>query len=165
MQPQNRVALALALLPTLVLCLGALSLVLLARARIAGRVGPVLASERASRFWLRLALTAVALTLAAVVVHWEQVPGVLALVTLGVSLTLFAASPLSHDADVGERGVRRGWSAREFAQLEEWRLTGEHLRWRLRGQWHACRVAPEQHAALRARLQAACADRESPFRD
>jgi len=164
MDDSTRFALALALLPTLGLSLAALSLVLLARGRIAGRIGPVLARERASRAWLRLALTVTALAVAAVVVQWEGLPGTLALVTLAATTALLAASPLSQDADVGERGVRRGWSAREFAQIEEWRLTGEHLRWRLRGEWHACRVPLELHAALRARLQTACAERESPFR-
>lgn len=164
MDSQIHFALALALLPTLGLGLAALSLVLVARGRMSGRVGPVVASERASRFWLRSALTVTALAVAAVVVHWEDLPGVLALASLGVSTALFASSPLAQDADVGERGVRRGWSAREFAQLEEWRLTGEHLRWRLRGEWFACRVPVELHASVRARLQAACAERESPFR-
>lgn len=165
MDSEIRLAFALALLSTLGICLAALPLVLAARGRIAVRVGPVLASERGARAWQRLALTGGAVATALVIVQWNELPGALALLVLVLSAGLLAASPLSQDADVGERGVRRGWSAREFAQLEEWRLTGEHLRWRLRGEWHACRVSSEQHAALRARLQAACADRESPFRD
>lgn len=165
MDSPNRFALALALLPTLGLCLVALAFVLLARGRMAARVGSVLASERASRLWLRLALTVTALAVAAVVVYWHELPGILALASLSISVALFAASPLAQDADVGERGVRRGWSAREFAQLEEWRLTGEHLRWRLRGEWHACRVPGELQSSVRARLQAACPTRESQFRD
>ncbi len=165
MDSQIHFALAVALLPTLGLCLAALSLVLVARGRLAGRVGPVVASERASRLWLRSALTFTALPVAAVIVHWEDLPAALALASLAVSVALFVASPLAQDADVGERGVRRGWSAREFAQLEEWRLTGEHLRWRLRSEWFACRVPVELQASVRTRLQAVCPDRESPFRD
>ncbi|MBM3992116.1 MAG: hypothetical protein FJ298_14065 [Planctomycetes bacterium] len=164
MAPQDRPVLLMALLPTAGLCLVALSLVVLARGRISSRVGGLLASERAPRLWLRLAFTLAALTLVAIVVHWEDLPGGLALFTLLVGVVLLAKSPLAQDADVGERGVRRGWSAREYAHIEEWRLTGEHLRWRVRGEWRACRVPLELHAALRARLQAACAQRESPFR-
>jgi hypothetical protein len=59
--------------------------------------------------------------------------------------------------------VQRGWHARRLEELEEWRLTGEHLRFRLFGEWTAVPLAPEHHAAMRARLVACCAERESPF--
>ncbi len=128
-------------------------------------VGEPLARQRASRTWLRVAWTVHAAALAAIVVNWESLPSIAALTLLALGSLLLALSPLAHDADIGERGVRHGWMARALADLEEWRLTGEHLRWKLGGEWVACRIAPEHHTALRERLRQACAERESPFKD
>lgn len=128
-------------------------------------VGEPLARQRASRVWLRVVWTVNAAALAAIVVNWEALPSSAALTLLALESALVSLSPLAHDADIGARGVRYGWSARAFADLEEWRLTGEHLRWKLRGEWVACHVAPEHHAALRERLRQSCPERESAFKD
>jgi hypothetical protein len=84
-----------------------------------------------------------------------------ALVVLGIAVAIL--SPGSGDAVCGEEGVQRGWHARRLGELEEWRLAGSHLRFRLFGEWTAVPLAPEHHAAMRARLVAACPERESPF--
>lgn len=151
-------------LVSLPIAFAVLAVVVLRRSH-ARTLGAPLARQRASRGWLRVAWTAHAAALAAVVVNWESLPATAALLLLGLSSLLLALSPLAHDADIGERGVRYGWTARALADLEEWRLTGEHLRWKLGGEWVACRIAPEQHASLRERLRQASPERESAFKD
>ena len=71
--------------------------------------------------------------------------------------------PSFEDHEFGTTGVRRGWFARRFDELDEWRLTGEHLRWRLYGVWLATEVPTEFHAELRARLEEIAPERESRF--
>lgn len=131
--------------------------------RAAAIVGRVLDGEqpgRARRLVLQLGALGTALVLALL---QPELPAVTcaALAVLGISVAIL--SPGFGDALCGEDGVQRGWHARRLADLEEWRLTGEHLRFRLFGEWTAVPLAPEHHAAVRARLVAACPERESPF--
>ncbi|HEV8111154.1 MAG TPA: hypothetical protein VGR31_00110 [Planctomycetota bacterium] len=74
-------------------------------------------------------------------------------------------SPGSADAVLGETGVRRGWFARRFEDLEEWRLTGDHLRFRRDGEWTSVPCPPAQHVRVREMLLAANAAAESRFQD
>jgi hypothetical protein len=139
--------------------------VVVLRLRHARIVGARLGFQRSARAWMFVAWTAQAVALAAIVVSWEALPVFPALNLLVLASALFALSPGAQDAEVGEGGVRHGWSARTLTELEEWRLTGEHLRWKVRGEWVACHVAPERHARLRSLLSQACPERESAFRD
>lgn len=69
------------------------------------------------------------------------------------------------DALLGEHGVRRGWRSRRFEELEQWRLSGQHLRFRLDGEWTAVPCPPQAQAHVRAELERLNAGAESPFRD
>jgi hypothetical protein len=73
--------------------------------------------------------------------------------------------PGSRDAVLGETGVRHGWSARRFEDLEEWRLTGDHLRFRLDGEWTSVPCPPTQQGRVREALLAVNAAGESRFQD
>lgn len=90
---------------------------------------------------------------------WRTAP---LLILVGAALNLLT-SPGFQDSVYGDRGVQYGWYARRFEQLEAWRLTGEHLRWRLFGEWVSSRVPPSEHTALRARLEELAPGRESRF--
>lgn len=69
------------------------------------------------------------------------------------------------DALLGERGVRRGWRSRGFEELEEWRLAGRHLRFRLDGEWTAVPCPESEQPRVRAELERLNPGGESPFRD
>jgi hypothetical protein len=139
-------------------------ILLVALHRIRARVGRVRFGRRTSTWPQRAFTVAVAGATAAVILHWRDLPGVLALAALMGAWALYMFSPSAHDAVLGERGVQRGWRARSFAELEEWRLTGEHLRWRLGEEWFASPAPRGWHAELRAQLESACAERESRFK-
>lgn len=81
-----------------------------------------------------------------------------------VALLTLALAPAETDRVLAERGVRIGYHVRRFAVLEEWRLTGEHLRVRLFGEWTALMVPPAQHGELRKTLLAEAPERESRFK-
>ena len=54
--------------------------------------------------------------------------------------------------------------ARSFAELEEWRLTGDHLRFRLFGIWTSAPLPRPDQAAIRTALEREAAERESALR-
>ena len=115
--------------------------------RKVGRVR-ILVHPRKLRKILRIAIAAVAVA----VLVAGAVPRPPALSVLALAMLLSFLYPSNRDSAVGEDGVRSGWHARRFGEIEEWRLIGEHLRWRLRGEWVSCVVPVEHHAELRARL-------------
>ena len=78
-----------------------------------------------------------------------------------LSVWLIASSPGFQDSIWGESGVQRGWYARRYTELEQWRLVGEHLRWQLFGVWVSTDVPSSEHAALRRQLEAQAPGRES----
>lgn len=132
----------------------------LAAARTVGRpIHSELSGRRLHIAWVGLLLG-----IGALVVLTAALPLVPTLLVLGAAAALVALTPSPADSVYGERGVRSGWYARRFEDLEEWRLTGEHLRWRLFGEWVSSRVPPAEHAALRERLERACPQRESRFK-
>jgi hypothetical protein len=157
------------LAPVLSFSLAVLALVsLLALSTLRRRsaaVGPLIARQGGAALGLRVALTVACVLGVGIALHWGELEiGPLVLATLLLATGTIALSPSERDACVGEAGVACGWTSRSFRELEEWRLTGEHLRWRVGPRWLACLVPVERHAALRERLAAACGDRESPFR-
>ncbi len=131
--------------------------------RLSTAVGPVLHRELPRRGGRLPLLAGVALTGLQVVAGGLGVPIAPALLVLAGVALILALSPGFSDSVYGERGVRCGWHARRFEQLEEWRLTGEHLRWKLFGEWVASRVPPADQPALRERLEQSCPGRESRF--
>jgi len=87
-----------------------------------------------------------------------------ALALLGAMLLTWLA-PGIDDRACGEDGVYRGWYGRRYDELEEWRLTGDHLRYKLRGAWTSVEVPAGKRAHIRAILQESIPDRESSFQD
>lgn len=85
-------------------------------------------------------------------------------VPLALSLVLALAGPSSNDRVLGDAGVVSGWTAEPFGKLAEWRLTGEHLRFRVGEGWSAVACPPELQGEVRALLERAVAGRESRFR-
>jgi len=83
---------------------------------------------------------------------------------LGVALAFTALRPAPGDRVCGTAGVRRGWYVRRWAELEEWRLTGDHLRFRLRGQWEAVPLPAARQPQMAERLRDVIGERESPFK-
>ncbi len=149
-----------------VLALAGVSWSMTLRARQARTCGRILDRHRPA-FAGRL-LTLVLAAAAGVAALWLE--GVEA---DGARLHLLAASastlllglvrPSAADALCGERGLRRGWDLVGFEELVEWRLIGEHLRFRLRGEWNAVPLAPDHHADVRRRLVELAGARESVF--
>jgi len=148
-------------LSALAACFG-LGLVLSVRSRERARVGDVLEAVlpgRRARAWSGLALAVPFAWMAAE----EPVVGA-TLALLGILLVaVHFLRPGADDRVCGDRGVRHGWSVRGFDELEEWRLIGDHLRFRLHGEWTAVDLASERQAPVLERLRAVAGDRESAF--
>ncbi len=129
------------------------------------KVGPVIAADRRGAIRTRIVLSVLVLALFA----WIAVDRTLwltpILLCLGSALLLVHTTPGSNTAVLGLGGVQRGWHARRFESLEEWRLTGDHLRFRLYGEWTSVPCPPDHQAELRAKLVALVPERESPFQD
>lgn len=130
------------------------------RARNSRKVGRVLLRVRPRR--LRWLLRGGLALLAASVLVLGGLPRLPAVSVLALSGVLSFFYPGNRDSVLGESGVQAGWYARRFSEIEEWRLAGQHLRWRLRGEWVACAAPLELHASLRALLDG---ERESPVGD
>lgn len=115
----------------------------------------------ARRLWFGVPLVAVYGAIAA--------EGTLPLLPAGLvaaaALRLWWSMPGSKDAATGEAGVARGFEGRRLEELEEWRLTGDHLRFRLHGEWTSAPCPRDDQPWLRARLEQACPGRESRFQD
>ena len=120
------------------------------RARNSRKVGRVLSRVRPRR--LRRLLRLGLVVLAGAVLVFGGIPRLPALSVLALSGLLSLLYPGSRDSILGERGVQAGWYARGFSEIEQWRLVGQHLRWRLRGEWVASAAPQEWHARLRGQL-------------
>ncbi len=130
------------------------------RASTGRRLHAVLRRRRARFAWIAaFALVAVLVMLAGE----ETIHRRPALAVLVFAALLIARSPSFRDSLLGERGVQVGWHARRFEELEEWRLIGDHLRWKLFGTWVACDAPTALHAELRAKLTQLAPERERRF--
>ncbi|MCK6446793.1 MAG: hypothetical protein L6Q99_10410 [Planctomycetes bacterium] len=154
----ERVLVATALL--LSVALAVLGVWLVRNARTVGRVEV----RVRRRFGIRLALLGAYVVCAVtLLVVADTLPKLELALVAGLGFALLALSPGFQDSKFGATGVQRGWHARRFAELEEWRLAGDHLRWKLFGVWVASDLPAERHAAAREKLVALAADRESRF--
>jgi len=120
------------------------------RARNGRKVGRVLFQDRPRR--LRRLWRAGLALLAAWVLVFGSLPWLPASSVLALSCALSFFYPGNRDSVLGEDGVQAGWYARRYSEIEEWRLVGQHLRWRLRAEWVACAAPLELHARLRTLL-------------
>lgn len=128
-------------------------------------VGEVL-TER--RDWGALRFAGLGALAVALLVAWfgrEHAPLVWTLPLIGVCAAVQVYRPDFSDQICGSDGVRYGWYLRRLDDLEEWRLTGDHLRFRLFGIWRAVPLPAERHESMRAVLEARAAGRESRFAD
>jgi hypothetical protein len=112
--------------------------------------------------WLTLAALSAALV-AVALSDWEPAlqVGVGGLLVAAGLLT--ALRPGSADRECGSAGLRHSWYVLEFERLTEWRLTGEHLRFRLFGEWSAAPLPENEHPRVRQTLESVAPDRESRF--
>lgn len=124
-------------------------------------VGEVLGTTRAGRGRRRAWLVALALAALSSVAMGVS-PLAVAAIAL-VAGAIIVVHPDRDDSQWGTEGVARGWHARRYEELEEWRLTGDHLRWRLFGEWTATDVPGAEHDRLRGTLERAAPERESRF--
>ena len=133
------------------------------RARLRRTTGPARLLSMPKRKPRRLYLAAIAVV--GLLLFTTGLPIALppALLVLVAALLLVLRVPGERDSVLGTQGVQYGWHARRFADLEEWRLTGDHLRWRLFGEWVASDAPAALHADLRGQLSAANPERESRF--
>jgi hypothetical protein len=124
------------------------------RARNGRKIGKVLFLARPRR--LRSFARGGLFLIAACVLVSGSLPRLPAVSVLALSGLLSFLYPARRDSVLGESGVQAGWYARGFSEIEEWRLVGQHLRWRLRGEWVASVAPLELHERLRALLDPEC---------
>ncbi|MFN0242581.1 MAG: hypothetical protein ACKVWV_06780 [Planctomycetota bacterium] len=153
--------------------LNACAVLLLAALVVTGRlvlrarrtVGRVIAQARPRQGLRRAGLVGVQGAALAFVVWAGSLPLGPVATCVGVAIVLAYVTPGLKDAVCGEDGVQRGYYARTFDELEEWRLAGEHLRFRLFGEWTSVPLPSADQPRIRAKLLASCPERESRFKD
>jgi len=161
--PDQLVAMGL-FVPILMAAIGLLvAQILSGLARV--KVGAVIAAERPGTATRRIVMTVLILAILAWILVQPGVWPVPVLLCLGIAQLLVFTTPGGQDAVLGEGGVQRGWHARRFESLEEWRLTGDHLRFRLFGEWTSVPCPPDHQFSLRSKLVQLVPERESPFQD
>lgn len=160
LRPDVLLALALAALWVLAGLIGVLRL----RAARGARLGERLGQQTGKPLGRMLILGALVAALVAVLLaEWE--PGLQAAVggLLVASALLTWLRPGAADRECGTEGVRHSWYVIGFREVAEWRLTGEHLRFRLFGEWTAAPLPEIEHPRVRQNLESVAADRESRF--
>jgi hypothetical protein len=140
----------------------ALGLILSVRAKHRRTTGKVRFVHRKRRALLAVALPLLALLLACTLITGAPHAALVVRLVLATGVCIWLR-PRAGDEVYGSSGVQRGWRSRRFEQLEEWRLTGDHLRFRIGGEWLAVGVPVAEQSAARELLQARCAERESRF--
>ena len=114
---------------------------------------------------LRIAsLVAITAALAVALVSASELPLALSLPTLALTAALSLVRPSAGDVVVGRFGVRRGWGVHGLNELQEWRLTGEHFRFRVHDRWFAVPLPPSKHGPFESELELRAPDRRSPYR-
>lgn len=84
-----------------------------------------------------------------------------ALIILSVAAVILAQS--QRGGACGTEGVRSGSWSHSYGALDEWRLTGDHLRFRRGAVWRAVSLPTSLHEDVRGRLEELAAGRESRF--
>ncbi len=116
------------------------------------------------RRWECIVLIPVALAVLAIVLVWGESARTLMLTGLAASVASLWFLHEMRGATLGSVGARIGWRSRRFEDFEEWRLTGDHARFRVAGQWYALELPVEDQSELRQQLVGLCPDRESRFK-
>ena len=145
-------------------CAG-VSCVVHARGRLQARqcVGEELCSAKGSMAWV-YAYQGLAVGVLAWVLSLGALPWLPVMLLLALSLGAITLSFSAGDQICGTHGVRSGVWALSYSDLEEWRLTGEHLRFRYGGVWRAVMIPAELQGPLRSRLEEIPESPESRFK-
>ena len=140
------------------------------RLAAARRLGRSLQSTASRQVWQRVVLVLVWLAAAS---FWVPGLGVEAadesfrapaLALLIGGAVILRLSPRPGTRVLGTAGVQSGWQNARFGEFAEWRLSGEHLRFRLEGRlWDAVGAASPKHAELREQLEREVPGRESRY--
>jgi len=160
----------------LILWIALIELVLVAsyllwrRLAAARRLGRSLQSTAPRQVWQRLVFALVWLAAASfwipglgVEVADESLRGPALALLIGGAV-IMRLSPRPGIRVLGTTGVQSGWQNACFGEFIEWRLSGEHLRFRLDGRlWDAVDAASQVHAELREQLERVAAGRESRY--
>jgi hypothetical protein len=93
-----------------------------------------------------------------------ELPLALSLPTLALTVLLLWLSPSAATGRIGRFGVQRAWDVHGYNELQEWRLAGEHFRFRVDDRWFAVALPASKHAQLEAELELHAPDRRSPYR-
>ncbi len=139
------------------------TLILVAKAR--RTIGEPIAVERPSKRVRRMLLLGAQAIVLTVVAIQGDLPLELVVPCMLLAAAIVILAPGFKDALCGETGVQRGWYARRFENLEEWRMTGEHLRFRLFGEWTSVPLPAPAQPKIREKLLQLCPTRESRFKD
>jgi len=146
-----------------VVAMAGMAVAVITRSARSRKVGEVFFERREPRA-MRPVMLAVLTGLAIVAVRMPEFPTPQAVMTLVLGAILVAVLPDSGDRACGDRGVVSGWRTVEYSGIEEWRLTGEHLRIRIQGEWTAVDVPSEARQRLRSTLEKLVPERESRFK-
>ena len=153
------------LLVATTLLFGALIATVVVTTRARMQVGAVIAQDRSGTGLRRGVFALLHIALAVWIAAAGVLPLLPALSCVAASMLLVLVTPGPNDSESGETGVSRGWYGRRYAELEEWRLSGVHLRFRLFGEWTSAPMPACEHTRLREKLLTECPDRESRFQD
>jgi hypothetical protein len=88
----------------------------------------------------------------------------LSLPTLALTTLLIWLLPVAAAGQIGRFGVQKGWAVHGHNELQEWRLTGEHFRFRVDDRWFALALPASRHALLEAELELHAPERRSSYR-
>jgi len=158
---------SLALGAWIAIALGAPALALLALSsrRASAKLGALVVKQEPRSTPQTLRWFAVAAAVAALGATWSAQGDEAWLwsATLALASGVLLLSPGPQRQRLGERGVQRGWDVRSFDELEEWRVSGDHLRFKVNGEWTAASAPAALHAELREKLRRLRPDHESRF--
>ncbi len=124
------------------------------------QVGRSIHAARGSRR-VRFCALAFCLLSAGLLLSVDASGSVFALLALSLAILVAAIAPGSEDMLLGEEGARHGWQARNWSQLEGWRLVGSHLRFLVHGELVAVEVPPGEMERVRARIEQASPEPET----
>ncbi|MFT5286324.1 MAG: hypothetical protein ACI8TQ_002492 [Planctomycetota bacterium] len=137
-----------------------LALALTSRQQGSSVVGDVIQSSLPGRHW-RLFGSLLLVLVGAYALTNTEGDIVFLMVPLVIALVVHQIRPGVSDRVAGTEGVRAGWNSRAYSELDEWRLNGDHLRFRLFGQWTAVPLDLDKQGPVRDRLHEVAAARMS----
>ena len=93
----------------------------------------------------------------------EALPALPSCVLLGLSCLAGLLARTQRGQACGAAGVQSRCFSYAYEELAEWRLTGDHLRFRVGEVWRAVALPGELHSEVRRQLERLAEGRESRF--